>query len=100
MNGRWWLCIRIGVLEAEQHALVAKLQQARPFPAAERILTIDGVPVEYIDGFSVASASNTTPAIVLRGTGSGAVPHPARVPRRAAAADARRRADAVLILLP
>ncbi len=33
--------MRIGVLEGEQHALVAKLQQARPFPGAERILTIE-----------------------------------------------------------
>jgi len=52
--------------EGEPHALVAKLQAAKPFPGAERVLTIDGVRVEYKDGFGLARASNTTPVIVLR----------------------------------
>jgi phosphomannomutase/phosphoglucomutase len=55
-----------GLEEGEPHALVAKLQQAKPFPGAERVLTIDGVRVEYKDGFGLARASNTTPVIVLR----------------------------------
>ena len=59
-----------GLSEGEPHALVAKLQaqveNASPFPAAERIVTIDGVRVEYADGFGLARASNTTPVIVLR----------------------------------
>lgn len=54
------------VNEGEQHALVAKLQQMKPFPGAAHILTIDGVRVEYADGFGLARASNTTPVIVLR----------------------------------
>jgi phosphomannomutase/phosphoglucomutase len=45
---------------------VARLQEEKPFPGAERILTIDGVRVEYADGFGLARASNTTPVIVLR----------------------------------
>ena len=52
--------------EGEPHALVAKLQSAKPFPGAERVLTIDGVRVEYADGFGLARASNTTPVIVIR----------------------------------
>jgi phosphomannomutase/phosphoglucomutase len=56
--------------EGEPHALVAKLQDrvgnASPFPSAERVLTIDGVRVEYRDGFGLARASNTTPVIVIR----------------------------------
>jgi phosphomannomutase/phosphoglucomutase len=52
--------------EGEPHALVAKLQSARPFPGAQSVLTIDGVRVEYADGFGLARASNTTPVIVLR----------------------------------
>jgi phosphomannomutase/phosphoglucomutase len=52
--------------EGEPHALVEKLKAARPFPGAERVLTIDGVRVEYADGFGLARASNTTPVIVLR----------------------------------
>ncbi len=52
--------------EGEPHALVAKLQASRPFPGAERVVTIDGVRVEYADGFGLARASNTTPTIVMR----------------------------------
>jgi len=52
--------------EGEPHSLVAKLQSSKPFPGADRILTIDGVRVEYADGFGLARASNTTPVIVLR----------------------------------
>jgi len=52
--------------EGEPHKLVEKLQAAKPFPGAQRILTIDGVRVEYADGFGLARASNTTPVIVLR----------------------------------
>jgi phosphomannomutase/phosphoglucomutase len=52
--------------EGEPHALVAKLQAAKPFPGALRVLTIDGVRAEYADGFGLARASNTTPVIVIR----------------------------------
>jgi phosphomannomutase/phosphoglucomutase len=56
--------------EGEPHALVAKLQArvqaATPFPSAERVVTIDGLRVEYADGFGLARASNTTPTIVMR----------------------------------
>jgi phosphomannomutase/phosphoglucomutase len=52
--------------EGEPHVLVAKLQASKPFPGAQRVLTIDGVRVEYADGFGLARASNTTPVIVIR----------------------------------
>ena len=52
--------------EGEPHALIAKLQAAKPFPKAARTITIDGVRAEYADGFGLARASNTTPVIVLR----------------------------------
>jgi phosphomannomutase/phosphoglucomutase len=55
-----------GLEEGEPHALVARLQASKPFPGAERVLTIDGVRAEYRDGFGLARASNTTPVIVLR----------------------------------
>jgi phosphomannomutase/phosphoglucomutase len=51
--------------EGEPHAMVAKLQESKPFPGG-KVLTIDGVRVEYADGFGLARASNTTPVIVLR----------------------------------
>ena len=52
--------------EGEPHRLVEKLQASKPFPGAQRVLTIDGVRVEYPDGFGLARASNTTPVIVIR----------------------------------
>jgi phosphomannomutase/phosphoglucomutase len=52
--------------EGEPHRLVEKLQASKPFPGALRVLTIDGVRVEYADGFGLARASNTTPVIVIR----------------------------------
>ena len=56
--------------EGQPHALIEKLQQARAFPGAKRVLTIDGVRAEYEDGFGLARASNTTPVIVLRFEGT------------------------------
>jgi phosphomannomutase/phosphoglucomutase len=50
----------------EQHALIARLQQTAEFPAADDVILIDGLRVEYPDGFGLARASNTTPMIVLR----------------------------------
>jgi phosphomannomutase/phosphoglucomutase len=64
--------LKWNLAEGEPHALIAQLQQGRPFPAAERVLTIDGVRAEYRDGFGLARASNTTPAVVLRFEGDTA----------------------------
>ncbi|MEI8077842.1 MAG: phosphomannomutase/phosphoglucomutase, partial [Betaproteobacteria bacterium] len=36
------------------------------FPTSESINTIDGVRVEYADGFGLARPSNTTPVVVMR----------------------------------
>ncbi len=52
--------------EGEPHALVALLQSNAKFEGATEVITIDGVRVEYPDGFGLARASNTTPVIVLR----------------------------------
>ncbi|MDA0224900.1 MAG: phosphomannomutase/phosphoglucomutase [Proteobacteria bacterium] len=52
--------------EGEPHALIERLQKAKGFLNAERVITIDGVRAEYADGFGLARASNTTPMIVLR----------------------------------
>ena len=58
--------IHWALAEGEPHALVEKLQATKPFPGAQRVLTIDGVRVEYSDGFGLARASNTTPVVVIR----------------------------------
>ena len=52
--------------EGEPHRLIAGLQQSARFPGAREIIKLDGLRVEYADGFGLARASNTTPVIVLR----------------------------------
>ncbi|HEX6136381.1 MAG TPA: phosphomannomutase/phosphoglucomutase [Casimicrobiaceae bacterium] len=58
--------LNIACAEGEQHALIAKLQASADFPGASDVIRIDGLRVEYPDGFGLARASNTTPVIVLR----------------------------------
>ena len=55
------------------HALVARLAATADFPGAAEIIRIDGLRVEYADGFGLARASNTTPVLVLRFEGDSAV---------------------------
>jgi phosphomannomutase/phosphoglucomutase len=52
--------------EGEPHALLARLAQEATFEGADRVIGIDGLRVEYPDGFGLMRASNTTPVIVLR----------------------------------
>ncbi|HLX22703.1 MAG TPA: phosphomannomutase/phosphoglucomutase [Usitatibacter sp.] len=52
--------------EGENHALVAELRESARFTGAREVITIDGLRVEYPDGFGLLRASNTTPVIVLR----------------------------------
>ncbi|MGA0115916.1 MAG: phosphomannomutase/phosphoglucomutase [Burkholderiales bacterium] len=52
--------------EGENYALMEKLQNTARFDSAKEIITIDGLRVEYADGFGLARPSNTTPIIVLR----------------------------------
>ncbi|HTS20270.1 MAG TPA: phosphomannomutase/phosphoglucomutase [Casimicrobiaceae bacterium] len=48
------------------HALIARLAETATFPGATDVVRIDGLRVEYADGFGLARASNTTPVVVLR----------------------------------
>ena len=52
--------------EGENYRLIAELQKSAQFPGARQVIDIDGLRVEYSDGFGLARASNTTPVIVLR----------------------------------
>jgi phosphomannomutase/phosphoglucomutase len=52
--------------EGEPHRLIAELQRTAQFPDAREVVKLDGLRVEYADGFGLARASNTTPVIVLR----------------------------------
>ena len=56
----------IKMREGEPHALLARLAQEAKFDGADRVIAIDGLRVEYPDGFGLMRASNTTPVIVLR----------------------------------
>jgi phosphomannomutase/phosphoglucomutase len=58
--------LNLACAEGEQHALIAKLAATARFPGAAEVIRIDGLRVEYADGFGLARASNTTPVIVLR----------------------------------
>ncbi|AVR95298.1 phosphomannomutase/phosphoglucomutase [Pseudoduganella armeniaca] len=52
--------------EGENFALMDKLRSDATFPGNRQIITIDGLRVEYEDGFGLARSSNTTPVIVMR----------------------------------
>jgi phosphomannomutase/phosphoglucomutase len=58
--------LNLQMKEGEPHALIAELRKSARFGSAREIITIDGLRVEYADGFGLARASNTTPVIVLR----------------------------------
>ncbi len=58
--------INIPVKEGEQHKIIEKLEKSAKFPGSKEIITIDGLRVEYKDGFGLVRASNTTSVLVLR----------------------------------
>jgi len=58
--------LQIKLKEGENYALIEKLQKTARFPDAREVITIDGLRVEYSDGFGLARSSNTTPVVVLR----------------------------------
>jgi len=58
--------LNISCAEGEHHALIAKLGTTADFPGATDVIRLDGLRVEYADGFGLARGSNTTPVVVLR----------------------------------
>ena len=58
--------LNIKMKEGEHYALIEKLQKIARFTDPKEIITLDGLRVEYADGFGLMRASNTTPVIVLR----------------------------------
>ncbi len=56
----------IKMKEGEPHLLISHLQKSAKFDGASEVNTIDGLRVEYPDGFGLMRPSNTTPVIVLR----------------------------------
>ena len=58
--------LQVKLNEGENFAIIAEMQKTAQFPGATEIITIDGLRVEYPDGFGLARSSNTTPVIVMR----------------------------------
>jgi phosphomannomutase/phosphoglucomutase len=58
--------LHIKTAEGENFRLVEALQKNAKFEGATEVITIDGVRVEYPDGFGLARPSNTTPVVVTR----------------------------------
>lgn len=58
--------LKLEMNEGEPFVLIDKLQRQGSFPGASHVSTIDGVRVDYADGFGLARPSNTTPVVVLR----------------------------------
>ena len=58
--------LQIQMKEGENKRFVEKIRQAAKFDDAEDVILIDGLRVEFKDGFALARSSNTTPVVVLR----------------------------------
>ena len=58
--------LNIKMAEGEPFELVRRLKEQARFDGAQETITLDGVRVEYADGFGLARPSNTTPVVVLR----------------------------------
>jgi len=58
--------LHVKTAEGENYALIDRLKATAKFESAVELITIDGLRVEYKDGFGLARPSNTTPVIVLR----------------------------------
>ena len=58
--------LHLQCVEGENFRLVERLREQAAFEGASEVITIDGVRVEYPDGFGLARPSNTTPVVVLR----------------------------------
>ncbi|TNF62193.1 MAG: phosphomannomutase/phosphoglucomutase [Burkholderiales bacterium] len=58
--------LNVACAEGEPHAVVQALVDSARFETPARISTIDGLRVDWPDGFGLIRASNTTPVLVLR----------------------------------
>ena len=58
--------LHLHLSEGENVIVMDKLRADAEFPGNVQIITIDGLRVEYEDGFGLARSSNTTPVIVMR----------------------------------
>jgi phosphomannomutase len=58
--------LNVPCAEGEPRQVVERLLATSEFPGAQEIITIDGLRVDYKDGFGLIRSSNTTPVLVMR----------------------------------
>ena len=58
--------LQLPCAEGEPFTILEFMKANATFPTAQSINAIDGVRVEYADGFGLARPSNTTPVVVMR----------------------------------
>jgi phosphomannomutase len=58
--------LNVACAEGEPPLLVEKLKASASFEGPHEVTTIDGLRVDFDDGFGLVRASNTTPVLVLR----------------------------------
>lgn len=64
--------LHLHLQDGQAAALIEQMHHSAQFPGADEIITIDGLRVEYPDGFGLARSSNTTPVLVMRFEGDSA----------------------------
>ena len=64
--------LNVACAEGQAHGLVEQMVAQARFAAPAHINTIDGLRVDWPDGFGLVRASNTTPVLVLRFEGQTA----------------------------
>ncbi|NCS65813.1 MAG: phosphomannomutase/phosphoglucomutase [Hydrogenophilales bacterium CG03_land_8_20_14_0_80_62_28] len=65
--------LHIEMAEGEPRRLIDRLRDSARFEGAREVITLDGLRVEYDDGFGLMRPSNTTPVMVLRFEADSAV---------------------------
>ena len=58
--------LNVPCAEGEPRQVVERLLETAKFPGAKEIITIDGLRVDFADGFGLIRSSNTTPVLVMR----------------------------------
>ncbi len=58
--------LHVRMREGEPARVMADLRETARFPGSREVIDIDGLRVEYADGFGLLRASNTTPVLVVR----------------------------------
>ncbi len=58
--------LQIPTAEGENKRFIERLRNEARFPDAKDVIRVDGLRVEWEDGFALARSSNTTPVVVVR----------------------------------